>query len=384
MAMSTYSGSAIDTASTLGVEPSRRGVMESLVGVARKAGVDPLAVKLVAIRRWLARDLAALDDAIGALDGAGEAEATSEAEAERAHHDSLAVRASRYLLERPGKRVRPLCVILAARLGGRAMDGPVRDVAVASELVHAATLLHDDVIDQGDERRGAPTARVIFGNSVSVLAGDHLLVEALKRVAGAGEPALMAGLLDTISGMVDAEALQLERRGQFDPDRAAYLSVVQGKTAALFRWGLCAGGRLGGLDEGAIGALAQCGEALGLAFQLVDDCLDLTGDPADTGKDVLRDLREGKITWPLILAAEHDPRIGDAIAAGLREGEGEISEEIARRVLGRVQDTGAIAATRVYAARQVEVARRALETLPRSRARGAIEAVLHSVVNRTK
>lgn len=373
--MSTYSGSAIDTASALGVEPPRRGVMESLAGVARNAGVDPLAVKLVAIKRWLASDLAALDEAIGALDAAS---------SDGASPESLAARASRYLLERPGKRVRPLCVILAARLGGRAMDGAVRDVAVASELVHAATLLHDDVIDLGDERRGAPTARVIFGNSVSVLAGDHLLVEALKRVGGAGEPALMAELLDTISGMVDAEALQLERRGRFDPDRAAYLSVVQGKTAALFRWGLCAGGRLGGLDEGAIAALAQCGEALGLAFQLVDDCLDLTGDPADTGKDVLRDLREGKITWPLILAAEHDPRIGDAIAAGLREGEGEISEEIARRVLGRVQDTGAIAATRVYAARQVEVARRALETLPRSRARGAIEAVLHSVVNRTK
>ena len=268
-------------------------------------------------------------------------------------------------------------------MGGREMDEAVCGAAVACELVHAATLLHDDVLDDGTERRGAPAARVVFGNSVSILAGDHLLVEALKLVEQTGATDLLRELLDTISQMVAAEALQLERRGQFQPDRNAYLNVVNGKTAALFRWGLAAGGRLGGLAAPEIAALGAAGDALGMAFQLVDDCLDLAGDPELTGKDMLTDLREGKMTWPLILANEHDPTIGVLVREALAQ-EGTVDPNTARVVLARIADTGSVAATRVYATRQAEEARTHLRKLPNSRSRRAIEAVIQSIIHRSK
>src|SRR5690606_25678383 len=187
------------------------------------------------------------------------------------------------------------------------LDAQVRDLAVACELVHAATLLHDDVIDEGTERRGAPAARVIYGNSASVLAGDALFTEALRLVGRAGVPGLLDELLTVIAEMVDAEALQLERRGRLDLSREAYLRVIRGKTATLFRWALRAGGGAAGLGAGQVDALGEAGASLGLAFQLTDDLLDLDGDPAVTGKDALADLRQGKVTWPVILACEREP-----------------------------------------------------------------------------
>jgi len=368
MTMTEFSGTAFSEASGLGTR-----VVESLAGVARKAGIDPLAVRLLRIKRWLAEDIEELNRSIGVV-----------AEHERVGGEAnLAELASQHLLERPGKRVRPLCVILAARMGGRQLDAAVCSAAVACELVHAATLLHDDVLDEGTERRGAAAARMVFGNSVSILAGDHLLVEALKMVERTGAAGLLRDLLETISAMVAAEALQLERRGGFTPDREAYLDVVSGKTAALFRWGLAAGGRLGGLDDASVAALASTGQSLGMAFQLIDDCLDLAGDPELTGKDMLADLREGKMTWPLILANEHDSTIGDLVRDALAD-EGKLDQKTARQVLERIADTGAVAATRVYAARQAENAREALKTLPDGRPRRAIEAVIKSVIHRSK
>src|SRR5690606_29233929 len=156
----------------------------------------------------------------------------------------LAKQAAVHLIGRPGKRIRPVCVLLGARLAGLPAAVDLGAAAVACELVHAATLLHDDVIDEGTERRGAPAARTVYGNSASILAGDYLLVEALERVSRAGAdstpPArrmeLMQSLLHTIAQMVAAEALQLEQRGRFRPALDSYLRVIEGKTASLFRW----------------------------------------------------------------------------------------------------------------------------------------------------
>ena len=236
-------------------EPTE-AVLAPLAVASRRQRLDGLADRLVALRQWLAHDLAELETVVGGVGEVGE---------------DLAWRAARYLLGRPGKRVRPLCVMLAARMGGRPFDPAVSAVACACELVHTATLLHDDVLDVGDERRGAPAARVVYGNAASVLAGDHLLVDALTRVDRAGDERVRADLLKVIGQMVSAEALQLERRGRFEAERASYLRVVDGKTAALFRWALRAGGRLGGLEDAHVDALGCFGDSLGIAFQLVDD-----------------------------------------------------------------------------------------------------------------
>ena len=141
-------------------------VLESLVAVTRREGLDPLAERLIEIRRWMGDDLAALEQALSGV--IEEKPASDRAEL-----------AARHLLRRSGKRIRPICVMLGARMGGRELDQDVRDLAIVCELIHAATLLHDDVLDEGTERRGTATSRVVYGNSASILGGDILLLRAL-------------------------------------------------------------------------------------------------------------------------------------------------------------------------------------------------------------
>lgn len=356
--------------------------LKALEEASTRAGETPLAARLADLRTWLSGDLKAFDRAISDLAGA-----------QAAHDQHGTQRAARHLLLQPGKRLRPMCLLLAARLGGRSLDGPVRDVAIAAELVHAATLLHDDVVDEGTERRGAPAARVVYGNSASVLAGDALFTEALRLVARAqrgcaallpGGHGLLEGLLAVIAEMVDAEALQLERRGRLDLSREAYLRVIKGKTASLFRWVLAAGGALAGCEPRHVEALGQAGNALGLAFQLVDDVLDLDGDPAETGKDAGADLRQGKVTWPLIVAAEREPGLRHELAA-LAAATDEEAPALAGRVtalIERVRAAGAIAATRTLAQAHAGAARAALATLPPGAARAALETVVEAAVER--
>ncbi|MGM0578870.1 MAG: polyprenyl synthetase family protein [Myxococcota bacterium] len=342
-------------------------VLEPLADVADRVGLDPLAARLVEIRRWLAADLSDLEADLGT---SGDADG------------DLAERAARHLLGRPGKRIRPLCVFLSARAGDGGDPDVVRDLAVSCELVHAATLLHDDVIDQGTERRGAPTARMVYGNPASVLGGDHLLIEALRRVRAVGMPDLLVSLLDAIGDMVSAEALQLARRGGFDPDPDVYHRVVRGKTAVLFHWAMVAGATAGGLGEDETRALADAGDALGLAFQLVDDALDVEGDPAVTGKDALLDLREGKLTWPLLVACERDPDVVYTLRAIAAEPERLDEPGAGEALRRRLLDTGCARATRERARSLVTEARESLSALRPGPAREALLAVMQAAVER--
>src|SRR5262249_53591947 len=158
------------------------------------------------------------------------------------------------------------------------------ELAVVAELIHLATLLHDDVIDDGQERRGLPTSRRLWGNAVSVLAGDLLLTHALERTSGVGDREVLADLFRTLRTLVDGEVVQLRGRTRVDVTEATYFRIVRDKTASLFAWAARAGARVAGAPPRVVEALGDFGVHLGVAFQLVDDALDYAGDSAATGK----------------------------------------------------------------------------------------------------
>ena len=339
-------------------------VVERLEGICRGHGLVGLAARLEALGELSRKDLGAVEEGLGGV----------RCEA------SVVGDSARHLLSLGGKRLRPLCVALASRLGSG--FGPAaRELAVAVELVHSATLLHDDVVDLGEVRRGAPTARQIWGNAASVFAGDWLLVEALERVRAAGVPGALERLLLVIRQMIAAEAVQLEARGRLSPDPRQYLAIVEGKTAALFRWALWAGGRAGGIDESGCAALEAFGLHLGIAFQAVDDLLDFAGDAAATGKSLFVDLREGKMTWPLIVAVDAEPGLAATLEATLRE---DALPSLRTEILAALQRTSAIAATREFAAREAALAIDCLRTLPSGEARRALETVAAATVERDR
>ena len=339
-------------------------VLPALEDVTMREDLQDVAKKLGEIRVWLRDDLESLETALQSVSMGAD----------------LAERSAAYLLGHPGKRIRPLCVMLAARVGDTSHSTAVRDLAVACELVHTATLLHDDVIDEGTERRGQSTARMVYGNTASVLGGDHLLVEALKRVHAAGHVELMTSMLGVISSMVKAEAIQLEHRGDFVPDPARYFAVVNGKTASLFHWAMEAGARAAGTSAAEREALAEAGRLLGVAFQLIDDTLDLAGDANVIGKDLWVDLREGKLTWPLIVACERDPELTEAISQVVQDPESHGLNFLAKRICA----TGCVDATRQKAREVAEEAGRHLSVLPPSPVRDALNAVVKSAISRAK
>ena len=341
-------------------------VLEPLVEVSHRNGEVSLAERLQEIKLWLADDLAVLEQDI---------RGTSSSEGD------LAEKAASHLLHQPGKRIRPLCVVLAARIGDAAMCADIRSLAVACELVHAATLLHDDVLDEGTERRGAKASRVLYGNSASILGGDCLLIEALKRVQSTGRHALLGHLMDVIAVMVQAEAVQLDRRGTFVPDRDQYMAIISGKTASNFEWGLRAGGTAGGLGKDHVDALASFGFNLGMAFQMADDVLDLGGDPEVIGKNAFADLRDGKLTWPLIMACEERPALEESLKEVARAPE-TLTPEGVRALREQLLETQCLEKTRLKAQEFAQAAEAALEKLPASAATDALKAVVSLAVNR--
>jgi len=289
-----------------------------------------------------------------------------------------------HLVRLGGKRLRPLCLALAARVG-EPSDDHVRDLAVAVELVHSATLLHDDVVDLGDTRRGVRTARLVYGNAASIFAGDLLLVEAIRRVVNTGIPNLLPSMLDAIDEMIGAESLQLTCRDLLVVDLDTYEGVVVGKTGALFSWALYAGGRAGGCDMAVCESLARFGRELGVTFQLVDDLLDLCGDSSQTGKSLFADLREGKATYPLILAMERDPELMPMVEAILAHPMGEdLPGEEIDRVLERMAATGALDETRSVAAQRSEAAIAALAGVPDGPARAGLAGLCELLLRRIR
>lgn len=272
--------------------------------------------------------------------------------------------AALHLVGAGGKRVRPLtCLLTTAACGG----DPHRAIAMAAaaELIHSATLLHDDVIDEGEERRNRPASRVMWGNLVSVLSGDLLLTRALQLVDSGNVPGAMHDMLHTLERLIGGEVAQLKARGREDLGVEGYLDIVRGKTASLFGFACRSGARVAGRED-LVSIAGSFGEQVGIAFQVIDDVLDLAGDSREVGKRLGADLAEGKTTLPLAIALERDDT--GAIAARLpdaRRGDADAAHFISAHPLVK----RACEDARAYALGQSEGALAALERLPEARPR---------------
>ena len=206
-----------------------------------------------------------------------------------------------HLIEAGGKRLRPMLTLAAARLCG--YDGPYHvHLAAAVEFIHTATLLHDDVVDESAQRRGRPTANLLWDNKSSVLVGDYLFARAFQLMTEPGQIRVLGILANASATIAEGEVLQLTAAQDLATTEDIYLKVVRGKTAALFSAATEVGAVVAGAAEHVVQALFTYGDALGIAFQIADDLLDYTGTSAAIGKNTGDDFRERKLTLPLIKA----------------------------------------------------------------------------------
>jgi octaprenyl-diphosphate synthase len=269
---------------------------------------------------------------------------------------------SQYIVSAGGKRLRPALLLLVC--GALDFRGPQRfNLAAVVEFIHTATLLHDDVVDESTLRRGRPTANQSFGNPASVLVGDFLYSRAFQMMLEAGQMRIMEILADATNVIAEGEVLQLMNMHDAALDETAYLRVIRSKTAKLFEASARIGAVLAGAGTELEEACATYGQALGTAFQVIDDVLDYDGDAVEMGKNLGDDLREGKATLPLIAAMQRgspDQReiVRHAIETG---GVGELD-----RILSIVRETGALDVTREAAAAEARRAVEAASQLPRN------------------
>jgi octaprenyl-diphosphate synthase len=228
---------------------------------------------------------------------------------------------SRYLLGGGGKRLRPALLLLSAGYAGYRGDSAIRLGAVV-ELIHSATLIHDDVIDGANTRRGRPSANSRWGNHRSVLAGDWLYMQSFQMALAERNFKILDVLIELTQNMVEGELLQLAKLGRMDLTEQDAVELAARKTACLFAGCARLGAVLGNLGDVGEQALADYGHFAGLAFQLVDDVLDFTASPEKLGKPVLSDLKEGKVTLPLIYALESDGATGKRLVQTVLEEKG--------------------------------------------------------------
>ena len=275
---------------------------------------------------------------------------------------------SHYIVSAGGKRIRPLLVLLLARALN--FEGPERfEMAATVEFIHTATLLHDDVVDESDLRRGRKTANAIFGNAASVLVGDFLYSRAFQMMVSVNRLRVLDVLADATNVIAEGEVLQLLNMHDPDISIEAYLRVIRYKTAKLFEASARTGAVLAGASESLEDNCASYGRCLGTAFQLIDDLLDYEGATAQLGKNVGDDLREGKPTMPLLLAMQHGSDAQrELIRHAIEHGEVERLPEI----IEIVRSTGALEATRQAARDEANKAHAHLSSLPPSQFKDAL------------
>jgi len=255
-------------------------------------------------------------------------------------------------------------------------------MAVVTEYMHTATLLHDDVVDLGSVRRGRPSANVVFGNSVSILVGDFLFARASQLMTDDGDIDVLGIYARTLVSLSEGEVLQLMKSSDPGITEKDYLRVVFNKTASLIAAASETGAVLAGAGETVRSGMFEYGKAVGIAFQLMDDILDYTGTEKELGKPPRQDLREGKVTLPLIRALQEagpsDRKSATALLGDRRRTEREISF-----LAGLVERNGGIEYTSRKARSYVDRGKRLLESLPHSRARSALLSLSDYIVSRT-
>lgn len=278
---------------------------------------------------------------------------------------------STYLTAAGGKRFRPAMMVLTSLLGG----GPSEDVlrtAAAMEMTHLATLYHDDVIDEAATRRGVPSANEKWGDKVAILAGDYLFTRAAGLAARVGGevPGVLA---DAIASVVQGQVDELE--AAFNPRRSvdSYMNTIRGKTASLLEASTYLGARLGGCSDEGCAAARRFGNAMGFAFQIADDLLDLAADAEETGKPPGNDLKEGVYTLPVIFAVDADPTVASLL------GEATVDVEAVRMAVSR---SGAFAKARDVATDRVTMAIRELESFGPSDTRSTLTRLTELIVER--
>lgn len=285
-----------------------------------------------------------------------------------------------YLQGGGGKRLRPALHLLAARFCGYEGPSAVKLGAVL-ELIHAATLLHDDVIDQADIRRGRPSTNQRWGNSMTVLAGDWLYMQAFKIALAERNLRILDILIDLTQTMVEGELLQLTHLGRPDITEQEALDISRRKTACLFGVSMSLGALLGRRAEVDAERLAAYGLNTGMAFQIIDDLLDFTADPARLGKPIVNDLREGKITLPLVYAMQAGGVSVRRKVEGVLRDNGFTSVS-PREIVALVQETGAVERTQAQARAFAEKALQYLEPFSESTYKRALESVPHFILHR--
>lgn len=283
-----------------------------------------------------------------------------------------------YITAKKGKRLRPLIVLLIAKAIGYTGQQHI-GIATTIELIHTATLLHDDVVDNAEQRRGQKTANHVFGNEAAVLVGDFLYTKAFQSMTENATIGMMKILADATNVMAEGEILQLSERFNPEMTEGSYLTVIQYKTAKLFETAALLASLLGNTSPLQQKAMARFGNHLGTAFQLIDDILDYQGDPTKTGKNEGQDLSEGKVTLPLIYILQNGSPteirlVQQAIKSGSREYYPKIREII--------ENSAAIQYTMTMARTEASRAQKELQSLPESEYREGAKALAQFAVER--
>ena len=283
------------------------------------------------------------------------------------------------LIEAGGKRLRPILVLLSAQAAGGAARAEMAEVAAAAvELLHAASLLHDDVIDESALRRGQPTGNALWGNQVAALAGTFLTACALRALAGLGpEPARLADV--ALQQLWEGQMAELEGVFYLDRDEQTYIASIARKTAALWRLSCELGAHAAQADERQCAALATYAQESGIAFQIVDDVLDIVADEAAIGKPRGADIRAGVVTLPLIHALAHHPQRTHLRALLARE---PLSDAACEEALAIVRAGDAVPRALAQARARIARAVAALDALPPGAAVDALAATAHAILAR--